>query len=129
MTTTPRTIWYLAHPVAPDDRFTYEQNLAHVVHLLRVCYEEGFRVYAPWHTICLGLPDSDPEFRRIGLEVDCELVRLTGHLILCGHRLSSGMQQELNALLAVPGNVYLDGVGLNDDEFRTMLRENMAQVR
>lgn len=89
----------MAHPIAPDDRFTYEQNMQHILDMMQFFYVEcGIRVIAPYHTMCLVLPDDQPEFRRIGLEVDLVVVRALGRLILAGHKISSGMKDELVAV-------------------------------
>lgn len=125
---TPTSVWYLAHPVAGDERFTYDQNLEHVLKIAFLCFEEGFRVYVPWYAMCLIMPDSNPEYRRIGLEVDCELARLTGLMIQTGHKLSSGMQQELDALNMEPETICINCIGANDQEIRDQLREFRKQV-
>lgn len=62
----------------------------------------------------IGLPDGTPEFRR---------------MILSGHKLSSGMQQELDTLRAVPGYAVINGVGLNDNDLRALLREHARALR
>lgn len=108
-------VWYLAHPIAPDARFTYEQNIAHVVHMIKLCYKAGVRVIAPYHTLCMAFEDSNPEERRVGLEVDCEIVRRLRRLILVGHKVSSGMLQERIALHKNSG-VEIDLTNLSDDE-------------
>lgn len=87
-------VWYLAHPLAPDDKFNFQQNMDHVVHMMRLCFDEGFRVVAPYHTICLALDDDNLEHRRIGLESDCYVVKRLGRIIFTGHKMSSGMAQE-----------------------------------
>lgn len=116
-------IWYLAHPLAPDDRFTFQQNMDHVVKLMRICYEEGWYVIAPYHTICLALDDDNEEWRRIGLEVDCNVVKKFGRILLTGHRCSSGMCHERDTCLDFQyGGLVYNFVGYNDVEFRHALR-------
>lgn len=125
---TQKSVWYLSHPVAPDSHYTYEQNMAHALHMVKLCYDEGFRVYIPWHSLCLVMPDSNPEFRRIGLEVDCELAKLTGLMILTGHRMSSGMQAEMEALLTRKDAFWIDGIGLHDKRFCDLLRSTRKRI-
>lgn len=115
--TTERSVWYLAHPVAPDARFSYEENMSHVLHMAKLCWDEGFRVFVPWHTLCLIMPDSDPKLRAIGLEFDCDLVKMTGRMILSGHKISSGMRQELDALETLKEWYCIDGTDMHDSRF------------
>lgn len=116
-------IWYLAHPLADDESYTFAQNMEHVVKLMRIFYEEGWYVVAPYHTICLALDDDNAEWRRIGLEVDCNVVRKLGKLILTGHKLSSGMRNEFLSCMETPGGVVHNFIGFTDDQLRTILRE------
>lgn len=115
-------VWYLGHPLAGDAQYTFQQNMDHVIHMMRICYEEGFIVVAPYHTICLALDDDNSEWRRIGLECDCNVVRKLGRVILCGHKLSSGMGHELASCASVANGVVHVLVGHNDEEFRATLR-------
>lgn len=117
---TNKSVWYLSHPVAPDDRFTFEQNMQHVLHMAKLCYEEGFRVYVPWHTLCLILPEDDGPNRAIGLEVDCELSKMTGLMIATGHKWSRGMTAELHAM--GPEGIVINGVDKHDAHFCNLLR-------
>jgi hypothetical protein len=114
-------VWYLSHPLAPDERFTFQQNMDHIVHIMRICYEEGYRVVAPYHTICLALDDREEKWQIIGLECDCWVVRKLGYVLCVGHKLSSGMQCEVEEAMHVTG-VIANFVGYNDDELRAALR-------
>jgi hypothetical protein len=117
------TIYYMSHPLAPDERFTFDENMAHVVHLMRIFYEEGWMVIAPYHTICLALPDSNDEFRRLGLECDCNMTRMMGNMVMTGHKISSGMRNEMEQAMACKrGGIIHNFVGYNDDELRAALR-------
>lgn len=113
-------IWYLAHPLAPDEHYTFQQNMDHVVHMMRLCYDLGYYVVAPYHTICLALDDTNLEHRRIGLEVDCNLVRKLDGIILVGHKISSGMQQEL-LVAREYGKRVLDFTGRGDYSIEHLL--------
>jgi hypothetical protein len=102
-------VYYMAHPLAPDEKFTFNQNMGHVVEMLKFFYGIGVRVIAPYHTMCLALDDDTPEDRRVGLEVDLSVVRSLKRLILVGHKISSGMRDELYA----NSESYQGGITLN----------------
>jgi hypothetical protein len=117
------TIWYMSHPLAGDDKYTFEQNMEHVVHTMRIFYEEGWMVVAPYHTICLALWDDNPEWRRLGLECDCNIARTLGFMVMTGHKISSGMKNEAEAAMRCKtGGVIHNFVGYNDEELRIALR-------
>lgn len=120
-----RELWYLSHPLAGDNRYTFEQNMDHVVKVMRICFEEGLDVVAPYHTICLALDDDNPEWRRRGLECDCTLARTLGRVLLTGHKLSAGMRHERDAALeCIDGPVFIyNFVGYNDEELRQVIRK------
>lgn len=91
-------VYYMAHPVAPDDKFTYQQNMDHILEMMKFLYVEcNIRCVAPYHTMCLVLPEHEPIYRKIGLEVDLVIVRQMRKLILVGHKISTGMRDELTA--------------------------------
>jgi hypothetical protein len=116
-------VYYLSHPLAPDDSYTFEQNMAHVVHMVKLFFEEGWFVIAPYHTICLALDDDNPDHRVLGLECDCNIARLMGNLVLTGHKISKGMQNEAEQAMACKnGGIIHNFVGYNDDELRAALR-------
>jgi hypothetical protein len=115
-------VWYMGHPLAPDDRFTFQQNMDHVVHMTRLFYDCGLRVVAPYHTICLALDDTNPEHRRIGLEVDCSVAKALGRIVLCGHKLSTGMKCERAAVRETGYELnILDFIGWKDKDIRSWL--------
>lgn len=115
-------VWYLAHPVAADDQFTYAQNMAHCLHMLKLCWEEGFRCVAPWYELCLIFDETNMANRIAGLEADCKIVTALGRIILTGHKVSRGMQTELTALSSVEGYKVIDVTGFDDVEARETLR-------
>lgn len=125
----PEAVWYLSHPLAPDDRYTFEQNMAHVLHMMRLCFEEGFRVVTPYHTHCLVLDDTNMQHRKMGLEIDCQIARMLGLMILTGHKISKGMQTELGALKQGPSNFWIDLTGLSDAEARAFLKVNHKRLK
>lgn len=139
---TREKVWYLSHPLAPDERYTFEENMEHVKIMLRMCFDEGFRVIAPYHTICLCLDDNNPEHRKIGLETDCSVAYALGRIILTGHKVSRGMSCEVYAAVRrmddyvrqnVPSMLYyqlaelkrkciINLTGLNDNDARAELK-------
>ena len=94
-------VYYLSHPVAPDERYTVQENLDHTVEVLSLFFEAGYRVIAPWHSLCLAKNNAqfqdDEEYREKCLVIDCEIVDLCDGVILVGHKLSKGMKREMEA--------------------------------
>lgn len=119
-------VYYLAHPVAPDEHYTFDQNLAHVVKLLRLCYEAGVKAIAPYHTHCLALNDANNAMRKYGLETDCRLVAMLDGFILSGHKRSSGMNTEYEVAFNRPSIDIIILIGVSDKEFVETLRAMRA---
>lgn len=118
-----KEVWYMAHPIAGDKKYTFEQNMEHVAHMIRLFYSCGFRVVAPYHTLLLALKEGTPEDRELGLEVDCAVVARMKNLVLCGHKMSNGMAREQMALSRVDCCTKLiNFVGVSDDDIRHSLR-------
>lgn len=109
-------VWYLAHPLAPDEFFTVEDNMAHVVHLTRLFFDQGVYVTTPYHTCMLALDDTNTEHRRMGIEMDLTVLRALTRIICVGHKCSKGMVEELN-LIQKWGDVgdWFNFVGQNDE--------------
>jgi hypothetical protein len=122
-------VWYMAHPVAPDEKYDFAQNMAHVLHMMRLCFDEEFRVITPYHTHCLVLDDTNAAHRAMGLEIDCQIVRMLGVMILAGHKISRGMQIELDVLREGPSNYWIDLTGMSDDDARQTLRANKRRMK
>lgn len=88
-------VFYMAHPVASDNSYSIDQNLSHIIEMIYFFYTKcKVRVVAPYHTLCLTLDNKVPENLKVGLEVDCAIVKSLRRLILVGHKLSSGMKDE-----------------------------------
>lgn len=127
MILTPKSVWYLAHPVAADKQYTTQQNLDHILVMLKTCWQEGFRVFAPYHTMCHVFSEST-EYRQHGLEADCELVRRLGLMICVGHKLSSGMRLEAKALGELDEFYCLDFTGVPDRYLAGELRQRYKVI-
>jgi hypothetical protein len=110
-------VYYLSHPLAPDEYYTFEQNMAHVLHMLRLCLDEGVRAIAPYHTHCLVLDDSNHAHRKLGLETDCAVVHRIGDMLMVGHKVSRGMLEE-----AKYASSYIDLTGYKDSVVREKLQ-------
>lgn len=93
-------VWYLAHPLAPDDKFTFQENMDHALKMMRICFEQGFYNIAPWHTmVCAWGGGVEPPEQRIrALETDCFVAHSLGRIILTGHKRSRGMLAEYDAV-------------------------------
>jgi len=122
---------YLAHPVAPtaeqaaeirllvadatDEEVTttlVARNLGSARSWLRWLVEHtDWAVCAPWMPYVEVLPD-DGQIRERGLRDDCAMAARCDAIVLCGGRVSSGMQRELDAVVAAGGAVIdLTAVG------------------
>lgn len=106
-------VWYLAHPLKPDDKYTVQQNLDHVVHLTRLFFECGIYVAAPYHTVMLALDDDNLEHRRMGIEADLVVLAGLKHIILVGHKMSQGMLGELKLIVDLQGD-WMNLTGYTD---------------
>lgn len=103
-------IWYLAHPVSRDDKYTTEQNLDHALKIQKILFEAGIVTVMPWHSYCLTYGSAEGERLAKCLKMDCQIVKLLGKLILVGHKLSYGMAVEFDAL----DGEFIDLIGVPD---------------
>lgn len=107
-------LYYVAHPVAADTEYTYEENLEHALWCYRQVLNAGYAAFMPWHTMLLVAPDGDVHWRARGIKLDCLTVARFDGIILTGHKLSGGMQREL-LTFAMCGNTDLpDGQAIID---------------
>jgi hypothetical protein len=109
-------VWFLAHPVAGDERFTYAQNMAHIEWVARECFRAGLLVIAPYVLTCRILDDALPADRALGMSVNDGVIRGLGRLLMCGHKRSSGMQHELELVTTLLTHHVWDFVGIADAE-------------
>lgn len=117
-----RPVWFLAHPVADDVHYTFPQNMAHVLTLAHMCFAARVPVIAPYLLTCQVLDDLDPLQRKLGMDVNDELIFALGRVILCGHRRSKGMQHELELATSMRNYRVIDLVGVPDAEFYDRLK-------
>lgn len=118
-------VWYLAHPLTTDDKYTFDQNMAHVLKVARIIIDNGIRVIAPWHTLVLCLDDENPQHRKLGLEIDCHVVEKLGRIICTGHKISTGMAAEMRACANVHGDMA-NWVGVHDTMLQHRCKELLA---
>lgn len=108
-------VWYLAHPVSGD----VPANLARAGRWLRWLRLRcpHVTIIAPWlGPLLAGLEnDSDPADRERGLRDCCAVVERCDGIILCGGRVSSGMQREVDALCAHGQGYVADLTSLGDE--------------
>lgn len=112
-----RTVLYVAHPLAPTDAEIAQQPSSIAINLidgspdtralkanldralrwlawLRKSFPETTFI-APWIATVMSLDgDDSPGLREAGLFDDCAVVERCDGIVLCGARISSGMQRE-----------------------------------
>lgn len=91
-------VFYVAHPVGGD----VNANLARMKRWFAFLVENEPAVAfsVPWLTYVEVLEESIPGNRARGLRDDVAMVRKCDGIVLCGGRISSGMQLELDAAIA-----------------------------
>lgn len=115
-------LFYLAHPVAADELHGVEDNLAHTLKMLRMVHEAGISVICPWFADIKAFDDTTYETRKTRMVVQKTLLLLCGgNIILTGHKLSSGMEEELDVVQLGRGRI-LDFIGVPDEELPEQLR-------
>lgn len=120
-------IVYIAHPIASDDQFTTDENIADLLRIIRMInlQKNGFIAtdyflqhgkpnggeitglesvvpMAPYIGDCLSMQDDNPLHRKRGIENDIAMIE-TGifeELWLTGHKISLGMQEEVKLFVA-----------------------------
>ena len=96
-------LWYMAHPIAQDDKYFSEQNLAHARKLYGMLLRMGHKVIAPWITCCDVLDDTKVEEREIGIAVDQEvLIRCDGIIL---HSMRARGKTILN-MIGIPDAIF-----------------------
>lgn len=86
-------IVYIASPYAGD----VEGNVAFAKAACRLAMERGNTPVAAHLLYPQMLDDTVPEQRELGIRMGLNLLEACGEMWLCGSRVSSGMQEELEA--------------------------------
>jgi hypothetical protein len=93
-----RRVLYLAHPLAGD--ITHNLASVRVWHRFLMERELDAAIIAPWiAAVEAGADDHDLAARERGLLDAEEIVQRCDGIVLCGERVSKGMQRELFAAL------------------------------
>jgi hypothetical protein len=94
--TTEMQLAYFAHPYGGS-----AEMLARALRWLRACQEafEGIAFMAPWIPNCQVFTEA--EGRAIGMIKNAELIRRSDLYVMCGGKVSSGMQQEADIAAGV----------------------------
>lgn len=102
-------LWYMAHPVGAAARAGVAVNLERAGRWLTWLrkVEPDKAILAPWlGTLLVGADDDfNPADRARGLRDNCVAAAAFGRIALVGGRISSGMGDELEAVLGVRGTI------------------------
>ena len=115
----PPVLWYLAHPVGEDSEMTYAQNLVDGMAWWAFLIRAGLSVCAPWVGLCHALDDGNDNDRKLGMDIDIEVLKRCDGIIATGHKMSRGMEKEWN-LMDVDARVNLIGLQRNGDAIKTV---------
>jgi len=116
----PKPLYYLAHPIAPDDAHTYAENMGDAQEWWTWLLRKNVSVCAPWFGLCSVLDDSDPSDRELGMRVDQAVLERCDGLIFTGHTMSNGMRKEFK-LGAAAGKEIINLIGLTFEEASALL--------
>lgn len=132
-------VWYMAHPVGAPTKAEVDANIQRALRWLNWLRKREPKrvVIAPWiASILAGEDDADPAQRERGLQ-DAEAIatRVDG-IVMCGGRISTGMDREstavcqngglgadLTSLGAEPPDWPLPG----DDDFDSPINHGMVR--
>lgn len=96
---------YLAAPLGGDVAGNIRNALRWLAYTR--CCEPTWTIIAPWlAAVAAGEDDNDPAARERGLLDAVEVVSRCDAIILCGGRISSGMQRELDEAVRCGHRVY-----------------------
>jgi hypothetical protein len=123
-------LWYLAHPVRTDEYYSESENLEHALQVQQILHEKaGLMVINSWHSFC-KIHENTPitiELMKKMFEIDSIVVEHCDGIILTGHRLSSGMQHELNVAISSRKDI-LDLIGIADDVLHIFALHGIAKA-
>ncbi|BDF35907.1 hypothetical protein CE91St62_39680 [Lachnospiraceae bacterium] len=98
---------YICSPLsAPTKQEMIENMLMARQYMQKIREKFGYRTYAPHAYLPELLDDHLPEERAVALSFGLEVLRLCDALIICGKRISSGMNEELYQVLLLKMEVY-----------------------
>ncbi len=113
-------IVYICSPLSAPTEEGIRQNMEKAAHYARlVSGTFGCRAIAPHSFLPEYLDDNIPEEREIGLAFGLDLLRLSKAIVVCGSRISSGMQGEIK----MAGELDIPAYALLEQEGGAMLAE------
>ena len=113
-------IVYICSPLSAPTKEGIRQNMEKAAHYARlVSGTFGCRAIAPHSFLPEYLDDNIPEEREIGLAFGLSVLRLSKAIIVCGSRISSGMQGEIK----MAGELDIPAYALLEQEGGAMLAE------
>lgn len=87
---------YICSPLSAPTKEGIRQNMEKAAHYARIASERfGCRAMAPHSFLPEYLDDNIPEEREIGLAFGLSVLRMSKAIIVCGSRISNGMQGEI----------------------------------
>jgi hypothetical protein len=90
---------YICHPLNAPTREGMEQNRRNAAKWVAWAARHGVAPMAMW-IVLSGEWEETPENRELGLQIDESQVELCQEIWLCGGRISSGMQREIDKAIA-----------------------------
>ncbi|WP_289499954.1 DUF7768 domain-containing protein [Faecalibaculum rodentium] len=105
---------YICSPLSAPTKEGMWQNMENAEHYARLVSEIfGCRAIAPHSFLPEYLDDHIPEEREAGLAFGLSVLKLSKAIIVCGSRISSGMQGEIKVAgeLDIPAYVLLESEG------------------
>lgn len=114
-------IWYLAHPVREGQGWSVEGNKKHALELQEMLLDQGIVTIMPWFSYVSHFGGHKEGIMKTMFEMNIECVKRCDGIILTGHKLTSGMQVELDAALesVVP---ILNLIGLPGETLRAVAK-------
>lgn len=111
---------YICSPLSAPTEEGIRQNMEKAAHYARlVSGAFGCRAIAPHSFLPEYLDDSIPEEREAALAFGLSVLRLCKAVIVCGSRISSGMQGEIR----MAGELHIPAYALLEQEGGAMLAE------
>lgn len=87
---------YICSPLSAETEQEIQQNMVYAKQCVaEVAKEFGYRAYAPHAYLPELLDDHDPEERALALSFGISVLEHCHLLIICGSRISSGMEIEI----------------------------------
>lgn len=91
MTEKKNKIVFISSPYAG----AIDTNVAFARDACRYAIHRGYIPIAPHLIYPAIIPDADPQWRHVGIQMGCELLAVCGEIWMCGPCATSGMQTEL----------------------------------